>query len=88
MVSFKDWLGLPEYRQKQKYPVNVSQWIEFAGAAMCTTGTYLIAGLGVALLVGAAFLVVAAEFIYGDPVMLTLPRAPHPIKRVKGWLKR
>jgi hypothetical protein len=68
--------------------VNIGQYIEVAGAAMLTTGVYLIAGLGVALIVGAACLITAAEFIYGNPVYVTLPRNPHPIRRVKKWLKR
>jgi hypothetical protein len=54
---------------------------------MCTTGVYLIAGLGVALIVGATALIVAAEFIYGDPVLIHVPRPPHPFKRIRGWIK-
>lgn len=88
MLTFRQWLKIPEFqRPANKLAVNLGQYIEIAGAAMCVTGVYIIAGLGVALVVGAVFLVVAAEFIYGDPVMIKRPTA-HPIARLRKWLKR
>jgi hypothetical protein len=86
MLTFSQWLKIPEF-QNLRRPVNVAQYLEWAGAAMCTTGVYLIAGLGVALIVGATALIVAAEFIYGDPVLIHVPRPPHPFKRIRGWIK-
>jgi hypothetical protein len=68
-------------------PVNIAQYLEICGAAMGTTGVYIIAGLGVALIVGATALIVAAEFVYGDTVYVKIPRAPHPFKRIKGWIR-
>jgi hypothetical protein len=87
MITFKEWLKLPEYaRPANKLPINIGQHLEIAGAAMCVTGVYLIAGLGVALIIGATALIVAAEFIYGDPIFIKLPRLPHPIARLrKKW---
>jgi hypothetical protein len=85
MLTFRQWLKLPDFqRPSNKLPINLGQWLEVFGAAMCTTGVYIIAGLGVALVVGAVFLVVAAEFVYGGaPLMVTLPRTPHLIRRIK-----
>ena len=87
MLTLKQWLKLPDFTQRQKTPINIAQYLEVAGAAMCTTGVYIIAGLGVALIVGATALIVAAEFVYGDPVFVTLPKPPHPFKRIKGWIR-
>jgi hypothetical protein len=89
MLTFKEWLKLPEYaRPANKLPINVGQYLEIAGAAMCVTGVYLIAGLGVALIVGATALIVAAEFIYGDPLMVKAPRIPKPIARLRKKLHK
>jgi hypothetical protein len=89
MLTLKQWLKLPEFqRPANKLPINIGQYLEIAGAAMCVTGVYLIAGLGVALIVGAVALVVAAEFVYSDPVMIKHPRTPHPIQRAKKLMHR
>jgi len=87
MLTFKQWLKIPEFQQSMRRPVNIAQYLEICGAAMGTTGVYIIAGLGVALIVGATALIVAAEFVYGEAVYVTLPKAPHPIKRIKRAFK-
>ena len=84
MLTLKQWLKIPEFQQNVRRPVNIAQYLEIAGAAMCTTGVYIIAGLGVSLIVGATALIVAAEFVYGDPVYIKIPKAPHPFKRLRA----
>jgi hypothetical protein len=83
MTTFKEWLKLPTFRARPQLTFPVANYVEFAGASMLTTGVYLLAGLGWALVAGALILIVASELVLGDNLSVTLPRPPHPIRRLR-----
>ena len=88
MLTFKQWLKIPEFQQSMRRPVNIAQYLEICGAAMFSTGIYLVVGLGGALLAGSIFLIVSAEFVYGETIYIKIPKAPHPIKKIKHALRK
>src|SRR5271165_4622557 len=69
---------MSDFTTKPVLTINTGNVLEIFGAAMATTAVYLLAGLPWALVSGAVFLLIGAEFVYVQATRIALPGLPRP----------